>query len=153
MTAPDAITFARAADGRTTLAKILKVEGGKIVGKEPSPNVKTFKYAARPVHDLGSLYITVRRMAARGAIAVRAKPKGPLGNRRIHETDGIEPHLVVVPRRWCAFDWDGLPLDLQPCRTPSGHGSLTHCSSRGSALRSRFGACRQRSAMCRASGR
>jgi hypothetical protein len=57
-------------------------------------------------------------MAARGAMAVRAKPKGPIGNRRIHETDGIEPNLEIVPRRWCAFDWDGLPLELQPCPNP-----------------------------------
>jgi hypothetical protein len=115
----DAITFARPADGRTTLAKIIRVEGDRIVGKEKSPNVKTFSYAEVPVHDLGSLYIAVKHMAQRGAMAVRAKPKGPIGNRRIHKSDGIEPCLEVVPRRWCAFDWDGLPLEMQPCPNPS----------------------------------
>jgi hypothetical protein len=115
----DTITFARPADRRTTLAKIIRVEGDRIVGKEKSPNVKTFSYAELPVHDLGSLYVAVKRMAARGAIAVRAKPKGPVGNRRIYERDGIEPHLEIAPRRWCAFDWDGLPLEMQPCPNPS----------------------------------
>jgi hypothetical protein len=114
----DSITFAWPADGRTTLAKIIRVEGGRIVGKEPSPNVRTFRYVERPVHDLRSLYIEVRRGAAADAIAIRARPKGPIGNRRIHLTDGIEPFCEVVPRRWVGFDWDGLPLELQPCPKP-----------------------------------
>jgi hypothetical protein len=116
--AADTITFARPADGRTTLAKIIRVEGGRIVGKAPSARVKTFRYVERPVHDLRSLYIDVKRAATQGAIAVRAKPKGPIGNRRIHPTDGIEPFLEVVPRQWVGFDWDGLPLELQPCPNP-----------------------------------
>jgi hypothetical protein len=114
----DNITFAVPADGRTTLAKIIRVEGGRIIGKEPSPNVRTFRYVERPVRNLRSLYIEVRRAAAQGAIAVRAKPKGPVGNRRIHLTDGIKPNLEVVPRRWVGFDWDGLPLEYQPCPNP-----------------------------------
>jgi hypothetical protein len=111
----DTITLAWPADGRTTLAKIIHVEHGRTVGKEPSPNVSTFEYLEAPVHDLRSLYLAVKRAAAQGAIAVRARPKGPIGNRRIHETEGIAPHLEVVPRRWVASDWDGLPLELQPC--------------------------------------
>jgi hypothetical protein len=114
----ETITFAWPADGRTTLAKIIRVEAGRIVGKELSPNVKTFRYVECPVHDLRGLYIEVRRAAAQGAIAVRAAPKGPVGNRRIHKTDGLEPHLEIVPRHWVAFDWDGLPLELQPCPNP-----------------------------------
>jgi hypothetical protein len=114
----DTITFAWPADGHTTLAKMIRVKGGRVVGKAPSPNVRTFRYVESPVHDLRSLYMEVRRAAAQGAIAIRAKPKGPLGNRRIHLTDGIEPFCEVVPRRWAGFDWDGLPLELKPCPNP-----------------------------------
>ena len=114
----DTITFAWPTDGKTTLAKIIHIRGGRIVGKDPSPNVPTFDYTEAAVHDLRSLYIQVKRAAAHDAIAVRAKPKNPTGNRRIHETDGIEPNLEIVPRRWVAFDWDGLPLELQPCPNP-----------------------------------
>jgi hypothetical protein len=114
----DTITFAWPVGGHTTLAKIIRVQGGRVVGKTPSPNVRTFRYVERPVHDLGSLYVVVRRAAAQGAIAIRAKPKGPIGNRRIHLTDGIEPFCEVVPRRWVGFDWDGLPLEMQPCPNP-----------------------------------
>jgi hypothetical protein len=116
----DAITFARPASGRATLAKIIRVEGDRIIGKEPAPNVGVFSYVEAPVHDLGSLYIAVKRAADQGAIAIRAKPKKPIGNRRMHlRSDGIQPDLDRVPRRWCAFDWDGLPLEMQPCPNPS----------------------------------
>ena len=98
--ARDTITFASPSDGRTTLAKVIHIRGGRIVGKDPSPNVPTFDYTEAVVHDLRSLYIQVKRAAAHDAIAVRAKPKSPTGNRRIHETDGIVPNLEVVPRRW-----------------------------------------------------
>jgi hypothetical protein len=119
LAALDHITLARPANGSTTLAKIIRVQGGRIIGKDASPNVKLFRYVELPVHDLGSLYVTVTRMAGAGAIAIRAKPKGPTGNRRIHHhKDGVVPFLEVVPHRWCAFDWDGLPLDLQPCPNP-----------------------------------
>jgi hypothetical protein len=80
----DSITFAKPAGGKTTLAKIIRVEGGRIVGKDPSPQVKTLEYTGLPVHDLGSLYLAVKCMAKREAIAVRGKPNGPIGNRRIH---------------------------------------------------------------------
>ena len=129
----DTITFARPAGCRPTLAKIIQGEGGRIDGKNPSPNVKTFRYVEQPVHDLRTLYIAVRRAAAQGAIAIRAKPRGAIGNRRIYEREGIDPHLEIVPRWWCAFDWDGLPLELQPCPVRAGPGSLTRSSSRGSA--------------------
>jgi hypothetical protein len=36
----------------------------------------------------------------------------------MHLTDGVEPFCTVVPRRWCAFDWDGLLLEYQPCSNP-----------------------------------
>jgi hypothetical protein len=114
----DAITFARPADDRTALAKIIHVEGGRIVGKEPSPNVSIFDYREAPVRDLRSLYVAVRHAAKRGEIAIRAKPKGPRGNRRMYLRNGVEPFCEVVARRWCAFDWDGLPLELQPCPNP-----------------------------------
>jgi hypothetical protein len=116
----DHITFAWPADHRVTLAKIIHVEGDRITGKEPSPNVKGFRYVEAPAHDLGTLYLAVKRAADQGAIAIRAKPKKPIGNRRMHlRNDGIEPDLNVVPRHWCAFDWDGLPLEMQPCPNPS----------------------------------
>jgi hypothetical protein len=51
----ETITFAWPADGKTTLAKIIHVQGGRIIGKDPSPNVKTFRYVEAPVHDLRSL--------------------------------------------------------------------------------------------------
>ena len=57
----DTITFVRPADGRITLAKIIRVEGGKFVGKGPSAQVKTFEFAELPVRDLGTLYVTVKR--------------------------------------------------------------------------------------------
>jgi hypothetical protein len=119
VTAPlETITFARPADGRTTLAKVLHVQGGRIVGKDPSPNVATFRYVERPVLDLHSLFSEVQQAAEQGVIAVRAKPKELIGNRRIHDREDGPPNLEVVPRRWCAFDWDGLPLELQPCPNP-----------------------------------
>jgi hypothetical protein len=115
----DHITFARPANGQTTLAKIIRVEGGRIVGKDPSPQVKLFEFAELPVHDLDSLGEAVMRMAERGAIAVRGKPKGPIGRRAIYSDAEKGPAgLEVVPRRWVGFDWDGLPLELQPCPNP-----------------------------------
>ena len=52
-------------------------------------------------------------MAATGAIAVRGKPKAAIGRRAIYDDPDKGPAgLDVVPRRWCAFDWDGLPLEL-----------------------------------------
>jgi hypothetical protein len=80
----DSITFAKPAGGKTTLAKIIRVEGGRIVGKDPSPQVKMLEYSGLPVHNLGRLYVAVKCMAKREAIAVRGKPNGPIGNRRIH---------------------------------------------------------------------
>jgi hypothetical protein len=59
----ETITFAWPADGRTTLTKVIHVKGDRVIGKDASPNVKTFRYAERPVHDLRSLYIEVRRAA------------------------------------------------------------------------------------------
>lgn len=149
--AADTITFARPTDRKTTLAKIIHVQGGRIVGKSRSRNVKTFQYAELPVHDLRTLYIAVKRMAAAGTIAVRAKPNGPIGNRRIHETDGIAPWLQIVPRRWCAFDWDGLPLELQPC--PNPRWSWQPDSLLEPWIGARIALRRLPSARCRASGR
>jgi hypothetical protein len=114
----DTITFARPV-GNLSLAKVIHVQGGRIIGKDPSPNVGTFDYREVEVDGLRSLYIAVRDAAKRGEIAIRAKPKGPRGNRRMHRrADGIEPFCDPVPRCWCAFDWDGLPLELQPCPNP-----------------------------------
>jgi hypothetical protein len=70
------------------------------------------------VHDLGSLYLTVRRMAADGAIDVRGKPKAAAGRRATYDSDKGPAGLDVVPRRWVAFDWDNLPLEWQPCPNP-----------------------------------
>ena len=142
-----------ASDGRTTLAKIIHIRGGRIVGKDPSPNVPTFDYTEAVVHDLRSLYIQVKRAAAHDAIAVRAKPKNPTGNRRIHETDGIEPNLEIVPRRWVAFDWDGLPLELQPCPNPRWSWQPDPLLEPWIGASSRCAACRRPSGTSRASGR
>jgi hypothetical protein len=61
----------------------------------------------------------VKRMAATGAIAVRGKPKAAIGRRAIYDDPDKGPAgLDVVPRRWCAFDWDNLPLEWQPCPNP-----------------------------------
>ena len=60
MIAPDTITFARPTVRRTTLAKVIHVRGGRIVGKDASPNVTTFDYTEAPVRDLRTLYIQVR---------------------------------------------------------------------------------------------
>jgi hypothetical protein len=114
----DTITFARPAGGRLSLAKVIHVRGERIVGKDASPNVSVFDYTEVPVHDLRSLYIEVRRAAAQGDIAIRGKPKGSRGNRRMYLRDGIEPFCEVVPRRWVGFDWDDLPLEWQPCPNP-----------------------------------
>ena len=149
----DTITFAWPSDGRTTLAKVIHIRGGRIVGKDPSPNVPTFDYTEAAVRDLRSLYIQVKRAAAHDAIAVRAKPKNPTGNRRIHETDGIEPNLEIVPRRWVAFDWDGLPLELQPCPNPGWSWQPDPLLEPWIGARSRCAACRRLSGTSRASGR
>jgi hypothetical protein len=114
----DTITFARPAGGNISLAKRIHVQGGRVTRKDASPNVSMFDYTETTVQDLRSLYVAVKAAAARGDIAIRAKPKGPRGNRRIYPRDGIEPHCEVVPRRWVGVDWDGLPLELQPCPNP-----------------------------------
>jgi hypothetical protein len=119
MTAPDLVTFAWPATGNRALAKVIDVVGERIVAKEPPRHVARLRFVEHPVHDLGSLYLTVRRAAAEGAIAVRGKPKASVGRRAIYDDDQKGPAgLDVVPRRWVAFDWDGLPLELQPCPNP-----------------------------------
>ena len=115
----DHITFAWPAYSDKTLAKVIHLQGGRIVAKDPSPHVGRFRFAEAPADDLRSLYIAVRREAASGAIAVRATPKAPIGRRAVYDDAEKGPAgLEIVPRRWCAFDWDGLPLELQPCPNP-----------------------------------
>jgi hypothetical protein len=150
----ETITFAWPADGRTTLAKIIHLKGGRIVGKEKSPQVKTFKYAEPPVHDLGSLYVAVKRAAAQGAVAFEASPRGRsaivaftaatmASSRTSRWSRGVGSGSIgTACRSSCS---------LAPIR--SGHGSRTRCSSRGSAPGSRCGACHPCSAMPRASGK
>jgi hypothetical protein len=149
----DTITFARPAGGRLSLAKVIHVRGERIVGKDASPNVSVFDYTEVPVHDLRSLYIEVRRAAAQGDIAIRGKPKGSRGNRRMYLRDGIEPFCEVVPRRWVGFDWDDLPLDGSPARTRAGNGNPARFASRGSGRRSRSCGSRGSSARRRVFGR
>jgi len=110
----DTITAARPADARITLAKVIHVDEGRIIGKEPSPNVVQHEFVEMPVHDLDSLVGAIEGMASQGAIAVRGKPKARYGRRAIYDHQEHGPAgLDIVPRRWCAFDWDGLPLEPQ----------------------------------------
>ena len=149
----DGITFAHPVDSRVTLAKIIKVEGDRIIGKEPSPNVRNFRYVELPVHDLRTLYIAVRRAAATGAIAVRARPRG-----RSATVASIRPTASSLTSRSSLAAGSGsigtaCRSKCSPARTHPGSGIPTRCSSPGSALGSRCGACRQPSVTCRASGR
>jgi hypothetical protein len=110
----DTITEAWPADPRVTLAKIIHLREGEIVAKDASPNVAGYKFAEHPVHDLESLGAAVQSMGSRGSIAVRGKPNAPTGRRAIYDDPEKGPAgLAIVPRRWVAFDWDGLPFEPQ----------------------------------------
>jgi hypothetical protein len=119
MSASDHVTFAWPASGNRALAKVIHVAGERIVAKDPSPHMARLRFVEAPFTDIGDLYLTVKRMAATGAIAIRGKPKAAIGRRAIYDAPDKGPAgLDVVPRRWVAFDWDNLPLEWQPCPNP-----------------------------------
>ena len=110
----DAITLATAIRPRVPLAKALTVsEGGTPINVEPSPNAFLFAFHVASVKGLDDLAEVLREAAADPTepIVVWATPKAPEGRRAIYDDDHKGPAgLEVVPRLWCAFDWDGLPL-------------------------------------------
>jgi hypothetical protein len=116
-----AITFAAGLrDGRPMhMAKRLTLRNGQIVEVEPAPQVGLFRFREVEVADLLGLMRAVWRAAQAGEIAVRGRPKAPEGRRAIHDDAEKGPAgLEVVPRRWCAFDWDGIAAEGDPLRDP-----------------------------------
>lgn len=111
----DAITFARAIDPPVSLAKRIEARGALVVAVEPSPNAFLFEFREEPVRDLETLVAAIEDAAGRGEIAVRGRPTAQQGRRAVYDDPERGPAgLEVVPRRWAAFDWDGLPLDPIP---------------------------------------
>lgn len=107
-----AITFARAIAPPASLAKAIIVRNGAIIDVKPSRNAAIFEFTEEPIHNFDSLGAAVEIAAARGDIAVRAQPKTNRGRRAIYDDPQKGPAgLSVVPRRWCAFDWDGIPIE------------------------------------------
>ena len=116
------ITFAKPAHGQT-LAKAITVENGKVTSKRPSPNVVEFLFVEQEVCGLEDLHEAVVAGATTGWIVVRGKPKSTRGRRAIYPSEKGPAGLDVVARRWCAFDWDNLPLPVDgkvpdPLRDP-----------------------------------
>jgi hypothetical protein len=61
----------------------------------------------------------VEDAAHRGEIAVRGEPLAEVGRRAIYDDPELGPKgLRVVPRVWCAFDWDKVPIG--PYQMPAG---------------------------------
>lgn len=109
------ITFARDPAGRAVLAKRITVEGGTITGSDPAPQLTRYAFREASFTRLDELLNVLEDGARRGEIAVRGKPRAPIGRRAIYDDAAKGPAgLDVVPRRWVAFDWDGLPLDPIP---------------------------------------
>ena len=78
-----------------------------------------FRFQQVAVDGLTSLMLAVCLAARDGEIAVRGRPKAPEGRRAIYDHPDKGPAgLDVVPRRWCAFEWDGVPADGDPLREP-----------------------------------
>jgi hypothetical protein len=119
----DSITFGTALrDGRSLLmAKSIKVRGGRILERYDSPQSGVCRWREVEVSSLHSPMLAVSRAARRGEIAVRGKPLAAVSRRATYIGKNDEaPGLEVVPRRWVAFDWDGLPLT--PGLDPLQHG-------------------------------
>jgi hypothetical protein len=114
-----AITFAAGLrDGRPIrMAKRLTARNGRITDVEPARQTGRFRFREVEAPDLVTLMRAVWRAAQAGEIAVRGQPKAPEGRRAIHDDPEKGPAgLVVVPRTWCAFDWDGLEAEGDPLR-------------------------------------
>ena len=80
-----------------------------IVTSRPQAGLHRF----RSVHvgRLADVMKAVQDAAERGEIAVRGEPLAHVGRRAIYpDAEKGPPGLEVVPRRWVAFDWDGLPI-------------------------------------------
>jgi hypothetical protein len=108
----DRITFASAAKHGQKLAKVVHVKDGRIVAVEPAPKPFLHRFRQVEVGGLASLMAAIEEAARRGDIAVRGEPIEPIGRRAIYNHAEHGPAgLRIVPRRWCAFDWDNLPLE------------------------------------------
>ncbi len=111
MTATDRITFASAARHNGRLAKVVTVADGRIVAVEPAPQAGLHRFRSVSVDGIDRLMSAVQDAAGRGEIAVRGEPIEPIGRRAIHDHAEHGPAgLRIVPRLWCAFDWDRLPI-------------------------------------------
>lgn len=115
----DTITFARPAARNVALAKSIVVEGGAIVRKRDAPQVAAYAFREVAVSGLADLAVAVEGAAGRGEIAIRGKPRAPTGRRAIYDDHEKGPAgLDVMPRRWVAFDWDGIETEGDPLRDP-----------------------------------
>lgn len=112
------ITLARPLDPRVKLAKRVHIDPladwPHIVAVEPSPQATRHCFRVERITDLASLAGILRRADAAGEIVVRGEPIEPIGRRAIYGDPEKGPAgLRVVPRQWCAFDWDNVPLQLE----------------------------------------
>jgi hypothetical protein len=106
----DRITFASAARHDQSLAKVAYIQG-RIINVEPAPKAGLHHFRSVEVDSLASLMAAVQDAAARGEIAVRGEPLAPVGRRAIYpDAEKGPPGLQIAPRRWCAFDWDRVPI-------------------------------------------
>ena len=111
----DTVTLCRAIKPPVVLAKTIVVRGAEIVDARPAPNAFLFAFREVEIGNVDDLGAALEEAAQRGEIAVRSKPKGPTGRRAIYDDPEKGPAgLEAVPRRWVAFDWDGLPLTPIP---------------------------------------
>ena len=107
----DRITFASAARHNGRLAKVVTVTDGQIIAVEPAPQAGLHRFRSVTVSNIIDLITAVEEAARRGEIAVRGQPIEPIGRRAIYDHAEHGPKgLTVVPRRWCAFDWDRVPI-------------------------------------------
>jgi hypothetical protein len=105
------ITFASAARHNHPLAKTVRVQHGRIINVEPAPKAGLHHFRSVEVDSLASLMAAVQDAAARGEIAARGEPLAPVGRRAIYpDAEKGPPGLRIVPRQWCAFDWDKVPI-------------------------------------------
>ena len=111
------------------MAKIVNVdEDGMITGVDPSPQGFLFEFREVEVRDFESLGRAIA-MAARDpySIVVRGKPKQAVGRRAMYDDADAGPaNLIVVPRRWVAFDWDCLPVPHEPESVEHGHADFAN---------------------------
>ena len=115
----NSITLARAIKPRVVLAKTIVLDGNTIVAQRSAPNAFIFEFVEATVHDVVSLAEVIEAAAGRGEIAVRAKPKARQGRRAVYDDpEKGQAGLEAVPRRWAAFDWDGIEGEGDPLRDP-----------------------------------